>query len=113
MINHPPQVSFDSVRLYNSAGTRIHNYELINALSPWHFSETYANSLGSIILFYGYPAMIKINLYITPCSKASIMTVPELCDSLKDIKPLPNYSWPLDNCIIARLINQQNSTTEK
>ena len=46
MINHPPQVSFASVRLYNSAGTRIHNYELINALSPWHFSETYANSLG-------------------------------------------------------------------
>ena len=55
---HPPQIPFDSVLLYICAGTRIYNYELVTALSPWHFSETYANSLSSIILYYGYPATI-------------------------------------------------------
>ena len=34
---HPPQIPFDSVLLYICAGTRIYNYELVTALSPWHF----------------------------------------------------------------------------
>ena len=36
--NHPPpQIPFDSVLLYISAGTKIYNYEHVTALSPWYF----------------------------------------------------------------------------
>ena len=54
--HHPPQIPFDSVLLYISAGTKIYNYEHVTALSPWYFSGTHVTSLGligrgSIILY--------------------------------------------------------------